>query len=60
MNVESSPPLRHGWGGDNDKREEALKYKEAEKIEIALVPEKYSDNPIPLDLNLLKEMQKQK
>lgn len=36
-------PLRHGWGGDREKRVQALQYKKEEKEERVLHPNKFGE-----------------
>lgn len=36
-------PLRHGWGGDLKKREQALREEQEELIERKLHPEKFGE-----------------
>lgn len=51
-------PLRHGWGGNKNKRAKALREKRENIKEQKQVPEKFTPDSTPLDKELLEQMQK--
>ncbi|MFA6249873.1 MAG: hypothetical protein WC686_00025 [Candidatus Shapirobacteria bacterium] len=53
-------PLRHGWGGDLKRRNQALRRREEDAQEAKELPVKFGEGTVVADEKLLKEMERRR